>query len=354
MNNLSIKSALVLVATLAIFTSSVWTASACTRAVYLGPSDTVITGRTMDWMEDIKTNLWVFPRGMKRNGNAGANSIHWVSKYGSLIASGYDVGTADGMNEVGLVANILYLAESNYGTADQKRPTLSIAAWGQYVLDNFATVGEAVDTLSKEPFRVISPVMPNGSPATLHLAVSDPTGDSAIFEYVAGKLVIHKSRQYQIMTNSPVFDQQLALNAYWQNIGGLAMLPGTNRAADRFVRASFYIKAIPQTAETRAAVAGVFSVMRNVSVPLGIATPSQPNISSTIWRTVSDQKNKVYYYESTLSPNIFWVSLKDLDFTPGASVKMLPLTSGQIYAQDVAHQFQAAKPFVFLSATPQQ
>ena len=37
--------------------------------------------------------------------------------------------------------------------------------------------------------------------------------------------------------------------------------------------------------------------MRAVSVPLGITTPNEPNISSTLWRTVSDQKNLVYYFE---------------------------------------------------------
>jgi choloylglycine hydrolase len=69
------------------------------------------------------------------------------------------------------------------------------------------------------------------------------------------------------------------------------MLPGTNRAADRFVRASYYIDAIPQTADTRTAVASVFSVIRNCSVPYGISSETEPNISSTRWRSVSDQKN---------------------------------------------------------------
>ena len=95
------------------------------------------------------------------------------------------------------------------------------------------------------------------------------------------------------------------------------MLPGTNRAADRFVRASFYINVIPQTDNQREAVAGVFSVIRNVSVPLGISTPAQPNISSTRWRTVADQKNKVYFFESTMTPNVFWINMKDLDFSAG-------------------------------------
>ncbi|WP_245536744.1 linear amide C-N hydrolase [Solitalea canadensis] len=59
------------------------------------------------------------------------------------------------------------------------------------------------------------------------------------------------------------------------------MLPGTNRAADRFVRASFYINSIPQSEDTHIAVASVFSVIRNCSVPFGISTPNQLNISST-------------------------------------------------------------------------
>lgn len=126
------------------------------------------------------------------------------------------------------------------------------------------------------------------------------------------------------------------------------MLPGTNRASDRFVRASFYINALPQTADYRQAVAGVFSVMRNVSVPLGISIPSQPNIASTRWRTVADQKNLVYYFESTLSPDIFWIDLKKLDFSPGGAVRKLNLTDGEIYAGDAAASMQPSGPLRFL------
>jgi penicillin V acylase-like amidase (Ntn superfamily) len=32
-----------------------------------------------------------------------------------------------------------------------------------------------------------------------------------------GKLVIHHGKQYTVMTNSPTFDQQLALNAYCES-----------------------------------------------------------------------------------------------------------------------------------------
>lgn len=337
-------------------------ATACTRAVYIGSDNVVITGRSMDWAEDMRSNLWSFPRGVKRDGAAGPKSIKWAAKYGSVAVSSYEAGTADGMNEKGLVANLLYLAESDYGAPNGDKPLLSIAAWAQYALDNFATVVEAVDALSAEPFRLVAPTLPNGAPARLHLSVSDATGDSAIFEYVGGKLVVHHGKQYQVMTNSPQFSDQLALNAYWRSVGGESFLPGTSRAADRFVRASYllgllpkaadasYIKAVPEKSYVNQAVAGVLGVIRSVSVPLGLATPGQPNIASTIWRTVADQKNKVYFFDSATSPDIFWAPLAELDLKEGAPIRKLTTAGGAVFSGNAASRFRKAAPFSFLSA----
>lgn len=113
-----------------------------------------------------------------------------------------------------------------------------------------------------------------------------------------------------------------------------------------------YINAIPQTADAKIAVPSVLSVMRNVSVPFGITTPDKPHISSTRWRSVSDQKNKVYYFESTLAPNLFWLDLKKIDFSPNAGIKKLSLTNGEIYAGDAVKDLKDSKGFVFLFQTP--
>ena len=99
-------------------------------------------------------------------------------------------------------------------------------------------------------------------------------------------------------------------------------------------------------------MASVMSVMRAVSVPLGITTPDQPNISSTIWRTVSDQKNLVYYFDSATRPNTFWVSFERLDFKPGAPVKKLTIQNGEVFSGEVTGDFKPAEPFKFLPATP--
>lgn len=327
-------------------------ADACTRLVYLGANEQVVTARSMDWRNDIETHLWIFPRGMQRSGEAGPNSVSWTSKYGSVIASGYDISTTDGLNEAGLAANVLWLVESEYPAYTDSRPGLSIAAWAQYVLDNFASVEEAVTALRDEPFLLVTDNLPGEDRlATLHLSLSDTSGDSAIIEYVDGKQVIHHSRDYQVMTNSPIFEQQLALDAYWRQIGGTVMLPGTNRAADRFARASFYVNAIPKSEDPNRAVASVFSVLRNVSVPFGIATESEPNISSTRWRTVVDHQRLLYFFESALTPNTFWVDLKQVDFSSETgSVRRLDLGKEQdhTYAGNATADFTETAPFRFM------
>jgi choloylglycine hydrolase len=344
--------------------SAIAPALACTRTLFVGDDKTVITGRNMDWEEDMASNLWLFPAGMKRDGASGPKSIAWTSKYGSVIVSSYEAGSGDGMNEKGLVANMLYLTESDYGAPKPNGPFLSITAWAQYVLDNYATVTEAVDALRAEPFTILAPTLPNGAASTLHLSISDASGDSAIFEYIGGKLVIHHGKQFNVMTNSPTFDQQLALNAYWKGIGGLTFLPGTNRAADRFARASFlidsipkkvdpaYIASVPEKSFAYQAVASVMSVQRAVSVPLGITTPEQPNISSTIWRTVADQTDLIYYFDSATRPNTFWVNFDKVDLKPGAPVKKLTIAHGEVFSGEVSGDFKPAAPFKFLPAVP--
>jgi penicillin V acylase-like amidase (Ntn superfamily) len=348
LNMLSPKIAFVVTIVTSLALSS--RSEACTRCVYLGPEGEVIVARSMDWVEDPGTNLYSFPRGMQRDGAAGPNSIAWSSKYGSVVCSFYECSSVDGINEKGLVANVLYLVESDYGQADGQKPILSIALWAQYVLDNYANVAEAVEALRKELFVIVAPILPNGKPGQGHLSLSDATGDSAIFEYVGGKLVIHHGRADQVMTNSPVYDQQLALNTYWQSIGGTAMLPGTSRAADRFARASFCINAIPKTGNADQALASVFGVIRNASVPLGITSPGQPNIAGTIWRTVYDQKHMILYYDSATSPNVFWVPITEMDFQEGAPVKKLTLVGGKTYNGNAANEFQDSEPFKFLPA----
>lgn len=325
-------------------------ADACTRLVYLGKDKTTLTARSMDWKYEMPTKLWILPRGMERNGEAGPESLTWKSKYGSVVAVSMDAGTSDGMNEKGLVANALWLKESTYPSYKKGDHPISLSLWTQYMLDNFATVDELVQTLAAQPLVVLSALMPGlDQSANIHLAISDASGDSAIIEYVDGIQVIYHSNEYQVLTNSPTYANQLAINSYWKNVGALNMLPGTNKSSDRFARASFYVNAIPQDLKDFSAVTAVSSVIRNASVPVGISTVNEPEIASTRWRTISDQKELIYYFDSVQSPNMINVDLKKIDFAT-SHVKKLDLGENQskVYVGNVNDKFSQAKMFTFL------
>jgi choloylglycine hydrolase len=164
-----------------------------------------------------------------------------------VIVSGYEAGSTDDMNKKGFVANLLFLAESDYGKPPENAKVLSLSLWLQYFLDNYATVDEAIRAKRQSPLHLISSKpIPNGKESKVHLSISDATGDSAIFEYIDGKLVIHHGHDYKVMSNSPIYSKQLAINAYWEEVGGTVFLPGTSRSANRFARASFFLRRFPK------------------------------------------------------------------------------------------------------------
>jgi len=247
--------------------------------------------------------------------------------------------------ERGLVANVLCLAESDFGDyAQTDKPLISVGAWAQYFLDNFATVAESVEAMQDSPFVVVSPVLPNGRAAAVHMSLSDPSGDSAVLEYLGGELVIHHGSAYTVMTNSPIYDQQLAINAYWELIGGDRMLPGTINAADRYVRVSYLLNSSPKF-EGRMAVASVFSIMRAIGVPLGMEDPDHPNISATLWRSVSDHAARRYYFESTLQPAVFWVDLANLDLSEGAGPMSVKVDGPDMLAGEISGALKPSEAF---------
>ena len=366
-------------------------AQACTRVMCVD-DERVITARSMDWKKNIPTSLWVFPRGMNKDGGIAKKTLNWTSKYGSVVAVGYNAVTADGMNEKGLVANLLWLSEAKYGYSN--KTSLSIGAFAQYVLDNYANVEEAVKGLKETDFQVKPASLPGNQitlpagtpiptgkgtivklekafpiplPTSMHLAISDASGDSAVVEFIKGEMVISHSKKYKVLTNSPTFEKQLAINSYWKEVGGNAMLPGTHRPADRFVRSTFYTDH-PVTGkqsqlyanDEKMTVAKAFSIIREASVPLGVSIPlvTLPNginkpfrilpASSTIWRTIADQKALKYYFDGAVSPSTFWVDINKLDLSKGADVKKLDLSDYPNYAGEVSEKFVTSKPFEFL------
>ena len=66
---------------------------------------------------------------------------------------------------------------------------------------------------------------------------------------------------------------------------------------------------------------------------------------------MADQKRLVYFFESAVTPNTFWVNFQDIDFS-AESGKVMKLDLGKdqrnVHAGNVAKDFQASAPFKFL------
>jgi choloylglycine hydrolase len=126
-------------------------------------------------------------------------------------------------------------------------------------------------------------------------------------------------------------------------------LPGSIQSPDRFVRGSYYLQQLPPTSDPRQALAGVMSVMRNISVPWGTPDPQHPNIAPTWWRTLIDQKNKVYYFDSALSPQLVWLNLNRIDFRPGSGIRAIKIEGNDALQGDVTNQLRPAAPIRYLA-----
>ena len=290
-------------------TPSVSIVDVCTRIFWNDNSVAKTVGRCMDWSVSDEPELWFVPRGTKRAGGHDADSLEWTSTYASVVTSMWSLGTVDGMNEHGLAAHALYLDPDDVDFAEPDgRPSITNALWVQYLLDGFATVADAVAALDR--VRVTSPDF-RGQQLGIHIAIEDASGDSAVIEPLGGELVVHHGRDFTVMANSPTLDRQLENLARYRPFGGELPPPGDITSSDRFVRSSYFLHYLPEPANVEEAVAGVFQLIANVSVPYG-APYSDGGVYPTWWRAGADLTNRVYYFGSTRSPNIFWVSIDDL------------------------------------------
>ena len=189
----------------------------------------VVVSRTTDWHYPTDPVLTVFPRGSRHDGGVTAagekvvagNALNWASAYGTLVTTFYGTGTIDGINERGLAAHLLYLEATDFGPRDPDMPGLHAGLWSQYALDQAATVGEALALLAEVQVVVMHA---RETKATVHLALEDAAGDSAIIEHLDGKPVVHHGSQYRVMTNDPPYDEQLRL------LAGLTPPPGRRHA----------------------------------------------------------------------------------------------------------------------------
>lgn len=262
---------------------------------------------------------------------------------------------------------------------------LAVSGWAQYILDKYATVKEAVEDLEKEEFTIVTdripflmqgnpPILdPKGKNIVLHLSISDAIGDSAILQYLnngngESKLKIYHDKKYKVLTNS-LYASQLQILKEFEEKGGWGteefswdalkrktqneegevkevkeMTPPMNGADIRFIRASFFSENLEQINSNKRAflkegteelflepwsyeegIARAFSLIRNMSTPLNVKSLNNPFLSSTLWRTVSDQKNKRLFLETARSIYPIYVDLPKLFDKIGTDIHKLVL-----------------------------
>src|SRR4051812_16205073 len=280
------------------------TTRACTTFVLRGTNH-VYFGRNFDW--DSEDALVIInPRGVEKNALVlpGLAAAKWTSKYGSLTfnSAGWEMPTG-GMNEKGLVVEDMWLTETQCPKPDA-RPGVNPLQWMQYQLDNFTTVDEVL--ASDKNLRVDS----GGLPIPIHYLVCDANGNSAVIEFLDGKMA---SRRGDSLPYSALANDTYEVSAAHSKAHPIAQQPPNGSSADRFACAA-----------TRAAAFQPGTPEEDVKYAFEtLAKVAQGNY--TVWRLVYDVTARQIHYRTRSHPQERVLDLNKLDFACRGPVQYFDL-----------------------------
>jgi penicillin V acylase-like amidase (Ntn superfamily) len=326
--------------------------NACTRIFWNTNPGLLIVGRNEDFVTASHPTLVATPHGVKRWGTTDIRkkfrSATWMVKYGSIAVYANNRFPNDGLNEAGLTARTLYYLDGDPNqivAPDDKKKELDEDHWVSFVLDNFATVADAVDAIKNE-VHTVSIQGEKGSGYSYatpkHLAMADASGDSAIVEITGGKLTIFHGREYRIMTNPPSYQEELENAAKYKSTPA-EQLPASWSGADRFVRADYFLRHLPQPRGNDAPTAYgfMYSALGNVAMPAGLPGPEEDRElikqlvaaltdpsetygdSATFFQTISDLTNKHYRFKSLIAPSDVYFDFNEYNFAEGQLVRVI-------------------------------
>lgn len=191
----------------ALFTSAISAVQACSRLIWDTEEHGVFVSRTMDWMVETHPTIDVRAKGISyRGAESGEKVMTWTSKYSSILTTFYGKAGIDGFNEAGLAANALYLGEESSGEYNADKVQLENSRVIPYFLDNFSSVKAALVGIEDIQIQLFSH---GGAKLKGHYSLQDTSGDSAILEFIDGKWNIYHGTQYDVLTNSPEFNEHL-------------------------------------------------------------------------------------------------------------------------------------------------
>ncbi len=300
-------------------------AQACSRITFVGHNGEVLTGRTMDWIVDDDVSLRLMAPNVVRKSVSPEKPFEWKSKYGSVIVVSFNESLNSGMNQRGFVVDSLWLSSSDYGELKANEKHVAANEFVLYLLDNFATVREAVDALKAGGVRIFQDKVPGtDKDLKLHFMITDKTGNNAILEYIDGQLNVYEKKGVAAMTNDPSFDKMQAIEKLYRDRDLFKNMPGTSLAVDRYVRALGWAERISADAadfdKSIPLDMRVLSIMRTVSSPLGFSSKNNPQNCMTLWRSVADTQNGTITVDSSFGKTAFTIRIGDLSFKEDGQV----------------------------------
>jgi choloylglycine hydrolase len=285
----------------------------CTTFVVDGDSGPLF-GRNYDF-EFGEAMLVVNPRGLAKTSAtepvAGQRPAAWTARYGSLTFNQYGVGfPTGGVNERGLVVELLWLAEARYPDADT-RPAVTTLEFIQYVLDRAATLDEALRAAAEVRIRGATP---------LHFLVSDHEGRVATVEFLDGRLVAHRGATLpvRVLTNDR-YDRSLETLRRHRAAGDRDRLPEDASSLSRFVRAASLLERSTgdTNASARRSAADAFAVLDAVAQD-----------GATHWQIVYELQAGVVRYRTAANRDLRHIEFARLDYSCGAGVRLLDINRG--------------------------
>lgn len=323
----------------------------CTRVFNNYNKNYLTTARNMDWATQMPTTIFAFRVenniSIEKSGTEiqDQNSLIWTAEYSSIVTmvgTEAPFGASDGINSEGLVANLLYDSSASYERKkDYSYKNLDVLRWVQFVLDTCCSVNEVIKTFNKEaPIQIQligSDVPGSDKPATLHLAVSDKFGDSAIIEVNNGEFIIYHNSNFRVMTNEPSYAKQIELNQFWRwqwskdNSFPSNTLPGGTFPSDRFARASYYLNHLYKATSTADSLTQSQSVVMNASVPVSFKSTLEnfPNIAQTLWTSVASHNNLTYYFCNARTMGNIYMDLNKVDEFPSVVSKLIVVSENE-------------------------
>lgn len=342
-----IKAIAVALAIVAAAASEAGEVEACTRVTYQGMDSLIIVGRSLDWKTPIPTNLYVYPRGMRKEGSDLPDAVAWTSKYGAVYAVGYDGGVTEGMNEKGLSVNALFCKGTIYYNDDNSnRSPMSLAMFTAWILDNCATTEEAITLVEKQNFTLRGATFDEGTTSTLHWGITDREGNSALVEFNDGVISCYRvDERCFAMANDPAWPAMQSIIAYWTKKGGTHTLPGTVSSADRCVRANFFVNHVKAVGDADLGAAVCRTVLNNSCVPYGYDVEGEPNVSMTQWCSFSNLRDLRYYFDVATASGFYYIDLNKADLRPGAPVRKIITSEMTCATGDQTKALKRTAPF---------